>query len=69
MLSHQGVALLENEQDLLVGVSVPLRVDFEASKAQAWTVSLFLLPVDLAVELSATSVALSACVPPSSSPR
>lgn len=54
MVSHQGVALLEREQEKsLVEVgglargSVSLRVDFEVSKAQSRpSVSPFLLSVD-----------------------
>ena len=65
MLSHQEVALLEKDWGCgLVGGSMSLRVGFEVSKAQASprvSLSLFQLPVDLDIEL--TAIFLTPCLP------
>jgi hypothetical protein len=63
MFGHRRVAVFESiRRSGLDGGSVFLEVDFEVSKAQARpSVSLFLLPTDPDVELSATSP--TSCVP------
>lgn len=77
MLAYWGGELLDRAQEVwpcwgecgLDRGSVSLRVGFAISRAQPRScVSLFLLPVDPDLELSSTSPATSACMPPDSQP-